>query len=173
MPVSGTKTALIERLRLFKDSNTGSSSSDSSDIATVTFPVTPTGSLSSYQSPSSSSAVSHGGYYHYPSASSSPPISPASSELSLSGSLPDSFSDVPMSSPRQFALQPSPAHLGTDDVLGGGSISKQGVKVGDSGGMDGEDNEKDKMLVEKQKVIEELTWKLHQEQRQVGQQQFH
>uniref|UniRef100_A0A3Q2V3P9 Myocardin n=1 Tax=Haplochromis burtoni TaxID=8153 RepID=A0A3Q2V3P9_HAPBU len=149
MPVSGTKTALIERLRPFKDSNTGSSPSGSSDITTMTFPVTPTGSLSSYQSPSSSSALSQGGYYPYPSTSSTPPISPASSELSLSGSLPDSFSDVPMSSPTQFALHPSPAQMG------------------EVGGMDGVEAEKDKMLVEKQKVIEELTWKLHQEQRQV------
>lgn len=51
-------------------------------------------------------------------------------------------------------------------------MGSQGLRVGDSGGMDGVDTEKDKMLVEKQKVIEELTWKLHQEQRQVGQQQF-
>ncbi|KAM3592075.1 uncharacterized protein V6R79_012327 [Siganus canaliculatus] len=162
MPVSGTKTALIERLRPFKDSNAGSSPSGSSDITTVTFPVTPTGSLSSYQSPSSSSALSQGGYYPYPSTSSTPPISPASSELSLSGSLPDSFSDVPMSSPTQFTLQPSPAQLGMEDGLGGG-----GLRTGDGGGMDGMEAEKDKMLVEKQKVIEELTWKLHQEQRQV------
>lgn len=34
--------------------------------------------------------------------------------------------------------------------------------------MEGMEAEKDKMLVEKQKVIEELTWKLHQEQRQVS-----
>ncbi|KAM6963671.1 myocardin isoform 6-T6 [Tautogolabrus adspersus] len=161
MPVSGTKTALIERLRPFKDSNAGSSPSGSSDITTVTFPVTPTGSLSSYQSPSSSSALSHGGYYPYPSTSSTPPISPASSELSLSGSLPDSFSDVPMSSPTQFNLQPSPGHLSLEDGLGGAQ------RVGEGGGMEGVEAEKDKMLVEKQKVIEELTWKLHQEQRQV------
>ncbi|CAK6970659.1 myocardin isoform X9 [Scomber scombrus] len=160
MPVSGTKTALIERLRPFKDSNAGSSPSGSSDITTVTFPVTPTGSLSSYQSPSSSSALSQGGYYPYPSTSSTPPISPASSELSLSGSLPDSFSDVPMSSPPQFALQPSPAQLSMEDGLGG-------PRAGEGGSMDGLEAEKDKMLVEKQKVIEELTWKLHQEQRQV------
>uniref|UniRef100_A0A3Q3J2F3 Myocardin n=1 Tax=Monopterus albus TaxID=43700 RepID=A0A3Q3J2F3_MONAL len=160
MPVSGTKTALIERLRPFKDYNAGSSPSGSSDITTVTFPVTPTGSLSSYQSPSSSSALSQGGYYPYPSTSSTPPISPASSELSLSGSLPDSFSDVPMSSPTQFALQPSPAQLSIEDGLGG-------HRAGEGGGMDGLEAEKDKMLVEKQKVIEELTWKLHQEQRQV------
>ncbi|KAM8837532.1 myocardin isoform 3-T3 [Spinachia spinachia] len=162
MPVSGTKTALIERLRPFKDSNAGSSPSGSSDITTVTFPVTPTGSLSSYQSPSSSSTVSQGGYYPYPSTSSTPPISPASSELSLSGSLPDSFGDMPMSSPRQFGLQPSPALLGMEDGLVGG-----GQSMGEGRGMDGEEAEKDKMLVEKQKVIEELTWKLHQEQRQV------
>ncbi|XP_071318254.1 myocardin isoform X5 [Trachinotus anak] len=169
MPVSGTKTALIERLRPFKDSNAGSSPSGSSDITTVTFPVTPTGSLSSYQSPSSSSALSQGGYYPYPSTSSTPPISPASSELSLSGSLPDSFSDVPMSSPTQFALHPSPAQLSMEDgvVGGGGSQGSGGQMTGEGGGMEGLEAEKDKMLVEKQKVIEELTWKLHQEQRQV------
>lgn len=172
MPVSGTKTALIERLRPFKDSNAGSSPSGSSDITTVTFPVTPTGSLSSYQSPSSSSALSQGGYYPYPSTSSTPPISPASSELSLSGSLPDSFSDVPMSSPPQFALQSSPAQLSMEDgVVGGGGGGNQGgggEMAGEGGAMEGLEAEKDKMLVEKQKVIEELTWKLHQEQRQVG-----
>ncbi|XP_061666310.1 myocardin isoform X2 [Syngnathoides biaculeatus] len=162
LPVSGTKTALIERLRPFKDSNSGSSPSGSSDITTVTFPVTPTGSLSSYQSPSSSSTLSQGGYYPYPSNSCTPPISPASSENSLNGSLPDSFSDVPMSSPPQFALQASPGQLGVDDGLGGG-----GSRAGEGGRIEGMDAEKDKMLVEKQKVIEELTWKLHQEQRQV------
>uniref|UniRef100_A0A3Q1CY78 SAP domain-containing protein n=1 Tax=Amphiprion ocellaris TaxID=80972 RepID=A0A3Q1CY78_AMPOC len=181
MPVSGTKTALIERLQPFKNSTAGSSPSGSSDITTVTFPVTPTGSLPSYQSPSSSTALSQGGYYPYPSTSSTPPISPASSELSLSGSLPDSFSDVPMSSPTQFVLQPSPAQLSMEDGLGGGgggggrggggggggNLGRGGQKAGEGGGMDGLEAEKDKMLVEKQKVIEELTWKLHQEQRQV------
>ncbi|KAG7239800.1 hypothetical protein INR49_028388 [Caranx melampygus] len=172
MPVSGTKTALIERLRPFKDSNAGSSPSGSSDITTVTFPVTPTGSLSSYQSPSSSSALSQGGYYPYPSTSSTPPISPASSELSLSGSLPDSFSDVPMSSPSQFALQSSPAQLSMEDGVvggggGGGNQGGGGQMAGEGGAMEVLEAEKDKMLVEKQKVIEELTWKLHQEQRQL------
>lgn len=157
MPVSGTKTALIERLRPFKDSNAGSSPSGSSDITTVTFPVTPTASLSSYQSPS------QGGYYPYPSTSSTPPISPASSELSLTGSLPDSFSDVPMSSPTLFTLQPSPAQLSMEEGLGRGR-----TRSGEGGGLNGVEALKDKMLVEKQKVIEELTWKLHQEQRQVG-----
>ncbi|XP_029540779.2 myocardin isoform X6 [Oncorhynchus nerka] len=167
MPVSGTKTALIERLRPFKDPTSSPSHSGSNDITTVTFPVTPTGSLSSYQSPSSSSALSQGGYYPYPSTSSTPPISPASSDLSRSGSLPDSFSDVPMSSPPQFGLQPSPAQLSSEEGLGGGGLSGAGLRGGVGGGMEGLEAEKDKMLVEKQKVIEELTWKLHQEQRQV------
>ncbi|KAM9410913.1 myocardin isoform 16-T17 [Salvelinus alpinus] len=167
MPVSGTKTALIERLRPFTDPTSSPSHSGSNDITTVTFPVTPTGSLSSYQSPSSSSALSQGGYYPYPSTSSTPPISPASSDLSRSGSLPDSFSDVPMSSPPQFGLQPSPAQLSSEEGLGGGGLSGAGLRGGEGGGMEGLEAEKDKMLVEKQKVIEELTWKLHQEQRQV------
>ncbi|XP_041714638.2 myocardin isoform X1 [Coregonus clupeaformis] len=167
MPVSGTKTALIERLRPFKDPTSSPSHSGSNDVTTVTFPVTPTGSLSSYQSPSSSSALSQGGYYPYPSTSSTPPISPASSDISRSGSLPDSFSDVPMSSPPQFGLQPSPAQLSAEEGLGGGGLSGTGLRGGESGGMEGLEEEKDKMLVEKQKVIEELTWKLHQEQRQV------
>ncbi|XP_047232016.1 myocardin isoform X3 [Girardinichthys multiradiatus] len=172
MPVSGTKMALIERLRPFKDSNADSSPSGSSDITTLTFPVTPTGSLSSYQSPSSSSNLSQGGYYPFPSTSSTPPISPASSDLSLSGSLPDSFSDVPMSSPNQFNLQPSPTQIGIEDGLGAGGEGGARVcggnqRVGEGGGNNGLEAEKDKMLVEKQRVIEELTWKLHQEQRQV------
>ncbi|XP_058261762.1 myocardin isoform X5 [Hemibagrus wyckioides] len=155
LPVSGTKTALIERLRPYKDSSSTSPSS-SGDITTVTFPVTPTGSLSSYQSPSSS--MSHvGGYYPFCSTTSTPPISPASSELSVNGSLPDSFSDVTMSSP-QFGLQPSPTQLSAEDNQNLGNCLH---------GEPGLDTEKDKMLVEKQKVIEELTWKLHQEQRQV------
>ncbi|XP_072523916.1 myocardin isoform X2 [Salminus brasiliensis] len=164
LPVSGTKTALIERLRPYKDPSSSSPSS-SGDITTVTFPVTPTGSLSSYQSPSSSSAMSHvGGYYPFCSTSSTPPISPASSELSVSGSLPDSFSDVTMSSP-QFGHQPSPAQLSADESQNLAAGLPGGCLHGDA--PPGLEAEKDKMLVEKQKVIEELTWKLHQEQRQV------
>ncbi|XP_041076221.1 myocardin [Polyodon spathula] len=159
LPVSGTKTALMERLRPFQDPNTNVVPM-SSDITTVTFPVTPVGSMSGYQSQSSSSSMSNG-FYQFGSTSSTPPISPASSDLSVNGSLPDSFSDAPMSSP-QFGLQPSPSHLSADEGFMGSMNG--GCMQAD---MDGLDAEKDKMLVEKQKVIEELTWKLHQEQRQV------
>nr|XP_030143273.3 myocardin [Taeniopygia guttata] len=159
LPVSGTKTALMERLRPFQEC--GSSTGPGfSEITTVTFPVTPTSTLPTYQSQSSSSMLSNG-FYHFGSTSSTPPISPASSELSVSGSLPDTFNDGPMASP-QFGLQPSPAHGSAEESLmssmNGGSIQLE---------LEGIDTEKDKMLVEKQKVINELTWKLQQEQRQV------
>ncbi|KAL2297575.1 hypothetical protein Nmel_016119 [Mimus melanotis] len=159
LPVSGTKTALMERLRPFQECSS-STVPNFSEITTVTFPVTPTSTLSSYQSQSSTSMLSNG-FYHFGSTSSTPPISPASSDLSVSGSLPDTFNDGPMSSP-QFALQPSPVHGSAEESLmssmNGGSIQLE---------LEGIDTEKDKMLVEKQKVINELTWKLQQEQRQV------
>lgn len=157
--MSGTKTALMERLRPFQECST-STVPNFSEITTVTFPVTPTSTLSSYQSQSSTSMLSNG-FYHFGSTSSTPPISPASSDLSVSGSLPDTFNDGPMSSP-QFGLQPSPVHGSAEESLmssmNGGSIQLE---------LEGIDTEKDKMLVEKQKVINELTWKLQQEQRQV------
>ncbi|XP_049668069.1 myocardin isoform X3 [Accipiter gentilis] len=159
LPVSGTKTALMERLRPFQDCGSNTVP-NFSEITTVTFPVTPTSTLSSYQSQSSTSMLSNG-FYHFGSTSSTPPISPASSDLSVSGSLPDTFNDGPMSSP-QFGLQPSPVHGSAEESLmssmNGGSIQLE---------LEGIDTEKDKMLVEKQKVINELTWKLQQEQRQV------
>ncbi|KAM6049708.1 myocardin isoform 10-T13 [Theristicus caerulescens] len=159
LPVSGTKTALMERLRPFQECG-NNTVPNFSEITTVTFPVTPTSTLSSYQSQSSTSMLSNG-FYHFGSTSSTPPISPASSDLSVSGSLPDTFNDGPMSSP-QFGLQPSPVHGSAEESLmssmNGGSIQLE---------LEGIDTEKDKMLVEKQKVINELTWKLQQEQRQV------
>ncbi|NXS50438.1 MYCD protein, partial [Balaeniceps rex] len=159
LPVSGTKTALMERLRPFQECSSNTVP-NFSEITTVTFPVTPTSTLSSYQSQSSTSMLSNG-FYHFGSTSSTPPISPASSDLSVSGSLPDTFNDGPMSSP-QFGLQPSPVHGSAEESLmssmNGGSIQLE---------LEGIDTEKDKMLVEKQKVINELTWKLQQEQRQV------
>uniref|UniRef100_A0A8C9N190 Myocardin n=1 Tax=Serinus canaria TaxID=9135 RepID=A0A8C9N190_SERCA len=159
LPVSGTKTALMERLRPFQECSSSTVPSFS-EITTVTFPVTPTSTLSSYQSQSSTSMLSNG-FYHFGSTSSTPPISPASSDLSVSGSLPDTFNDGPMASP-QFGLQPSPVQGSAEESLmssmNGGSIQLE---------LEGIDTEKDKMLVEKQKVINELTWKLQQEQRQV------
>uniref|UniRef100_A0ACB8EJS5 Uncharacterized protein n=1 Tax=Sphaerodactylus townsendi TaxID=933632 RepID=A0ACB8EJS5_9SAUR len=159
LPVSGTKTALMERLRPFQECSGGSVPSFN-EITTVTFPVTPTSSLSSYQSQSSASLLSNG-FYHFGSTSSTPPISPASSDLSVNGSLPDTFNEGPMSSP-QFVLHPSPVQSGCEESLIG-SHNGAGIQLE----VERVDTEKDKMLVEKQKVINELTWKLQQEQRQV------
>ncbi|KAG8446020.1 hypothetical protein GDO86_013772 [Hymenochirus boettgeri] len=159
LPVSGTKTSLMERLRPFQECG-GNAVPTFGDITTVTFPVTPNGNLSSYQSHAPASVLSNG-FYQFGSTSSTPPISPASSDLSVSGSLPDTFSDGPMSSP-QFGLHPSPIHLSAEESLMG-SINSGSYHAE----LEGVDAEKDKMLVEKQKVINELTWKLQQEQRQV------
>ncbi|XP_040856640.1 myocardin isoform X2 [Ochotona curzoniae] len=154
LPVSGTKTALMDRLRPFQDCS-GNPVPNFGDITTVTFPVTPN-TLPNYQSSPSTSTLSNG-FYHFGSTSSSPPISPASSDLSVAGSLPDAFNDASPS-----FLHPSPVHVCTEESLmsslNGGSGPPE---------LDGLDSEKDKMLVEKQKVINELTWKLQQEQRQV------
>ncbi|XP_056325573.1 myocardin isoform X4 [Danio aesculapii] len=124
LPVSGTKTALIQRLRPFRDSSCGSPLGPG-DPGSSTFPA------SSFQPPPPSAGL-------HPFCSSTPPASPASSDLSISA---DSFSDATVS---PFGTQPSPAH--TEHTP---------------------DAEKDKMLLEKQKVIEELMWRLQQEQRQV------
>lgn len=156
LPVSGTKTALLDRLRPFQDCS-GSPVPSFGDITTVTFPVTPSGALPHYQSSPSAGALPSG-FYPFGSASSSPPISPASSDLSLAGSLPDTFHGASPS----FGLHPSPGRPGPDESLAG---SPHGGSAPPE--PDGPDSEKDKMLVEKQKVINELTWKLQQEQRHV------
>nr|DBA27474.1 TPA: hypothetical protein GDO54_007963 [Pyxicephalus adspersus] len=159
LPVSGTKTSLMERLRPFQECS-GNTVPTFGEITTVTFPVTPNNSLSSYQTHPSAGIMSNG-FYQFGSTSSTPPISPASSDLSVNGSLPDTFSDGPMSSP-QFGLHPSPIHLSAEESLMS-SINSSSYQAE----LEGMDAEKDKMLVEKQKVINELTWKLQQEQRQV------
>ncbi|XP_075435743.1 myocardin isoform X2 [Ascaphus truei] len=158
LPVSGTKTSLMERLRPFQDCG-GNAVPTFGEMTTVTFPVTPNNALSGYQTHPSTGMLSNG-FYQFGSTSSTPPISPASSDLSVSGSLPDTFSDGPMSSP--FGLHPSPVHLSADESLIS-SINSSSYQAE----LEGIDAEKDKMLVEKQKVINELTWKLQQEQRQV------
>ncbi|XP_044152374.1 myocardin isoform X3 [Bufo gargarizans] len=157
LPVSGTKTSLMERLRPFQECS-GNTVPPFGEITTVTFPVTPNNS--SFQTHPSGGVISNG-FYQFGSTSSTPPISPASSDLSVNGSLPDTFSDGPMSSP-QFGLHPSPIHLSAEESLMS-SINSGSYQVE----LEGMDAEKDKMLVEKQKVINELTWKLQQEQRQV------
>ncbi|XP_074081241.1 myocardin isoform X3 [Macrotis lagotis] len=155
LPVSGTKTALMNRLRPFQECP-GNTVPNFSDITTITFPVNPANTLTSYQS--SSTTILPNGFYHFGSTSSTPPISPASSDVSVTGSLPDTFNDTSPS----FVLQPSPVHICAEESLmsslNGGCIQSD---------LDGIDSEKDKMLVEKQKVINELTMKLQQEQRQV------
>ncbi|XP_055509666.1 myocardin isoform X3 [Leucoraja erinacea] len=173
LPVSGTKTALMKRLKPFQESSsnnlptssTGTTLSSSlGEVTTAPFPMAPITSLSSFQTQTATTVLTNG-VYQFGSTSSTPPISPASSDLSVTGSdlsgLPDSFSDVPVPSP-QLGLQPSPVPLSAEDSLMG---SMNGGSM--HGEMEVFDTQRDKMLMEKQKVIEELTWKLHMEQKQV------
>ncbi|XP_072339220.1 myocardin isoform X4 [Scyliorhinus torazame] len=178
LPVSGTKTALMKRLKPFQDSKgsslpTSSTSTSLSgsvgEMATVMFPMTPVTALSGFQTQTTPTVLPNG-FYQFGSTSSTPPISPASSDLSVTGSdlsgLPDTFSDVPVPSP-QLGLQPSPVHLSAEDSLMS-NVSGVSVQVE----LEGFDTQKDKMLMEKQKVIDELTWKLHLEQKQVEELKF-
>ncbi|XP_032899971.1 myocardin isoform X4 [Amblyraja radiata] len=173
LPVSGTKTALMKRLKPFQESSSNNLPTNSTsttlssslgEMTTAPFPMAPITSLSSFQTQTATTVLTNG-IYQFGSTSSTPPISPASSDLSVTGSdlsgLPDSFSDVPVPSP-QLGLQPSPVPLSAEDSLmgsmNGGSMHAE---------MEVFDTQRDKMLMEKQKVIEELTWKLHMEQKQV------
>ncbi|XP_038632904.1 myocardin isoform X2 [Scyliorhinus canicula] len=178
LPVSGTKTSLMKRLKPFQDSKgsslpTSSTSTSLSgsvgEMATVTFPMTPVTSLSGFQTQTTPTVLPNG-FYQFGSTSSTPPISPASSDLSVTGSdlsgLPDTFSDVPVPSP-QLGLQPSPVHLSAEDSLMSNVNGVSGQVE-----LEGFDTQKDKMLMEKQKVIDELTWKLHMEQKQVEELKF-
>ncbi|TRY84990.1 hypothetical protein DNTS_016180 [Danionella cerebrum] len=121
LPVSGTKTSLIDRLRPFIDSTGVSPHEANANLSVSGFPS----SLHPFCSSGS--------------------ISPASSDLSVGGSLADSFSDGALPSP------PFGHHCFKASVE---EISNL---------------EKDRLLLEKQKLIEELRWRLQQEQRQVEQ----
>ncbi|GCB84741.1 hypothetical protein scyTo_0025422, partial [Scyliorhinus torazame] len=168
----------MKRLKPFQDSKgsslpTSSTSTSLSgsvgEMATVMFPMTPVTALSGFQTQTTPTVLPNG-FYQFGSTSSTPPISPASSDLSVTGSdlsgLPDTFSDVPVPSP-QLGLQPSPVHLSAEDSLMS-NVSGVSVQVE----LEGFDTQKDKMLMEKQKVIDELTWKLHLEQKQVEELKF-
>ncbi|KAM9467227.1 myocardin-related transcription factor A-like isoform 2-T2 [Salvelinus alpinus] len=115
---------------------------------------------------------------HFGSTSSSPPVSPAPSDRSLTGMSPDetscngdSFGEMVSSPLTQLSLHPSPQHLGTikEELSGSAptacqfsiaSLQKR-LQVAPAS------VNKDQMLQEKDKQIEELTCMLRQKQRLV------
>ncbi|XP_065267845.1 myocardin-related transcription factor B [Emys orbicularis] len=179
LPVSGTKTDLIERLKPYQDLNNNNNGVNTNKVVaittstgvisntgevTVAFPVTALNkSVGSFPS-ETSSAGSGFKLAHTESISSPLPISPSPSEQSSLSTddtnMTDTFTEMmSMMSPSQF-LSTSPLRVTVnEDSLshGSGSISSMELDAA----------EKDRKLQEKEKQIEELKRKLEQEQKLV------
>ncbi|XP_027741280.1 myocardin-related transcription factor B isoform X3 [Empidonax traillii] len=179
LPVSGTKTDLIERLKTYQDlNNNGVATSTSVTVTTsagatgntgevtVAFPVAtlnkPAANPISSFPPEKTSTGAGSKVVNTENISSPLPISPSPSEQSSLStddtSMADTFTEMmTMMSPSQF-LSTSPLRANaSDDTQSRSSISAIELDVA----------EKDRKLQEKEKQIEELKRKLEQEQKLV------
>ncbi|NXC21579.1 MKL2 protein, partial [Corythaeola cristata] len=181
LPVSGTKTDLIERLKPYQDlNNNGVATSSSVTVTTstgatgntgevtVAFPVTtlnkPVANTISSFPPEKTSTGPGCKVVNTENISSPLPISPSPSEQSSLStddtSMADTFTEImTMMSPSQFlSTSPLRANISDDNQnRSSGSISTMEFDVA----------EKDRKLQEKEKQIEELKRKLEQEQKLV------
>nr|XP_055031876.1 myocardin related transcription factor Ab isoform X3 [Misgurnus anguillicaudatus] len=181
LTVSGTKNDLIERLKNYQEKNNAAaalktglaqshqvsvqSSGQAKDVKMSVFPVTPTTKVHSTPQ-----------IMRFNSTSSSPPVSPTPSDRSLAGLSPDEascngdvFGEMVSSPLTQLSLHPSPDHPSPvkEESLGQMqsccSFSRSGLLPQEPAlSLD-----KDQMLQEKDKQIEELTRMLRQKQRLV------
>ncbi|NWX43252.1 MKL2 protein, partial [Steatornis caripensis] len=181
LPVSGTKTDLIERLKPYQDlNNNGVATSSSVTVTTstgatgntgevtVSFPVATlnkpvANSISSFP-PEKTSTGPGCKAVNTENISSPLPISPSPSEQSSLStddtSMADTFTEMmTMMSPSQF-LSTSPLRANMSD-------DKQNRSSGSISTMEFDVAEKDRKLQEKEKQIEELKRKLEQEQKLV------
>ncbi|KAM9555183.1 myocardin-related transcription factor B isoform 3-T4 [Guaruba guarouba] len=181
LPVSGTKTDLIERLKTYQDlNNNGVATSNSVTAATstgatgntgevsVAFPVAtlnkPAANTISSFPPEKTSTGPGCKAVNTENISSPLPISPSPSEQSSLStddtSMADTFTEMmTMMSPSQF-LSTSPLRANTTD-------DNQNRSSGNISTMEFDVAEKDRKLQEKEKQIEELKRKLEQEQKLV------
>uniref|UniRef100_A0A8B9G773 Myocardin related transcription factor B n=1 Tax=Amazona collaria TaxID=241587 RepID=A0A8B9G773_9PSIT len=181
LPVSGTKTDLIERLKTYQDlNNNGVATSSSVTAATstgatgntgevsVAFPVAtvnkPAANTISSFPPEKTSTGPGCKAVNTENISSPLPISPSPSEQSSLStddtSMADTFTEMmTMMSPSQF-LSTSPLRANTTD-------DNQNRSTGNISTMEFDVAEKDRKLQEKEKQIEELKRKLEQEQKLV------
>ncbi|XP_040445821.1 myocardin-related transcription factor B isoform X5 [Falco naumanni] len=181
LPVSGTKTDLIERLKTYQDlNNNGVATSSSVTVttsagatgntgeATVAFPVAtlnkPVANTVSSFPPEKTSTGPGCKVVNTENISSPLPISPSPSEQSSLGtddtSMADTFTEMmTMMSPSQF-LTTSPLRANMSD-------DNQNRSSGNISTMEFDVAEKDRKLQEKEKQIEELKRKLEQEQKLV------
>ncbi|KAM4765508.1 myocardin-related transcription factor B isoform 4-T5 [Cyanocitta cristata] len=180
LPVSGTKTDLIERLKTYQDLNnngvatstsvtvtTSSGATGNTGEVTVAFPVATlnkpvVNTISSFP-PEKTSTGPGSKAVNTENISSPLPISPSPSEQSSLStddtSLADTFPEMTMMSPSQF-LSTSPLRANTNE-------DNQNRSSGSISTMEFDVAEKDRKLQEKEKQIEELKRKLEQEQKLV------
>ncbi|XP_041318159.1 myocardin-related transcription factor B isoform X3 [Pyrgilauda ruficollis] len=180
LPVSGTKTDLIERLKTYQDLNnngvatstsvtvtTSSGATGNTGEVTVAFPVTtvnkPVVNTTSSFPPEKTSTEPGSKAVNTEIISSPLPISPSPSEQSSLStddtSMADTFPEMTMMSPSQF-LSTSPLRASTNE-------DNQNRSSGSISTMEYDVAEKDRKLQEKEKQIEELKRKLEQEQKLV------
>ncbi|NXL72668.1 MKL2 protein, partial [Leptocoma aspasia] len=180
LPVSGTKTDLIERLKTYQDLNnngvatstsvtvtTSSGATGSTGEVTVAFPVAtlnkPVANTISSFPPEKTSTGPGSKAVNTENISSPLPISPSPSEQSSLStddtSVADTFPEMTMMSPSQF-LSTSPLRASTNE-------DNQNRSSGSISTMESDVAEKDRKLQEKEKQIEELKRKLEQEQKLV------
>lgn len=180
LPVSGTKTDLIERLKTYQDLNnngvatstsvtvtTSSGATGNTGEVTVAFPVAtlnkPVANTVSSFPPEKTSTGSGSKAVKTESISSPLPVSPSPSEQSSLStddtSMADTFPEMTMMSPSQF-LSTSPLRANTNE-------ESQNRSTGSISAMEFDVAEKDRKLQEKEKQIEELKRKLEQEQKLV------
>ncbi|KFU93815.1 MKL/myocardin-like 2 [Chaetura pelagica] len=181
LPVSGTKTDLIERLKPYQDLNnngvatsssvtvtTSTGATGSTGEVTVAFPVAtvnkPVANTITSFPPEKTSTVTGGKVVNTENMASPLPISPSPSEQSSLStddtSMADTFTEMmTMMSPSQF-LSTSPLRANTSD-------DNQNRSSGSISTMEFDVAEKDRKLQEKEKQIEELKRKLEQEQKLV------
>uniref|UniRef100_A0A3P8U2W0 Myocardin related transcription factor Ab n=1 Tax=Amphiprion percula TaxID=161767 RepID=A0A3P8U2W0_AMPPE len=179
LTVSGTKNDLIERLRNYQEQNGGTAAVLKNGISQSSLQGTP-------------SAAVPGRVMRFGSTSSSPPVSPTPSERSLAGMSPDEtscngdmFGEMVSSPLTQLTLHPSPQHPSNisplsqplsvvkEEIHSSCSLSRSSPASAQPAeplpgvAMDTSSMDKDQMLQEKDKQIEELTRMLRQKQRLV------
>ncbi|NXR21587.1 MKL2 protein, partial [Cinclus mexicanus] len=180
LPVSGTKTDLIERLKTYQDLNnngvatstsvtvtTSSGPTGNTGEVTVAFPIAtlnkPVANTISTFPPEKTPPGPGSKAVNTENISSPLPISPSPSEQSSLStddtSMADPFPEMTMMSPSQF-LSTSPLRASTNE-------DNQNRSSGNISTMEFDVAEKDRKLQEKEKQIEELKRKLEQEQKLV------
>ncbi|XP_043958667.1 myocardin related transcription factor Ab isoform X3 [Gambusia affinis] len=207
LTVSGTKNDLIERLRNYQEQNSNTTAAlknaapqsvqqasgattnttTSASNTTPTFDHQPADGACFKLALSSLAQAVPGRVMRFGSTSSSPPVSPTSSERSLAGLSPDEtscngdmFGEMVTSPLTQLTLHPSPQHPSNmaslpqpysvvkEEIQSSCSMSKSSSKEPPAArAMETLSLDKDQMLQEKDKQIEELTRMLRQKQRLV------